>query len=129
MHQVAEGAQGLVEIRRLVGSVYLVEVDVVGPQPPQAVLALGHDPPPRAALGVGIVAHRSEDLGGQDHPGAVHLGQGLPHDDLRLARRVHVGGVDEIDAGIEGPVDDPGRIGVIGVAPLPGTSWPRGRED
>ena len=117
MDQVAEGTEGLVDVHRLVGPVDLVEVDVVGAQALEAVLALGDDPAPGVALGVGVVPHGGVDLGGQYHPGTVHRGQGLAHDDLGLARRVHVGGVDEVDAGVEGPVDDPDRIVVIGIAP------------
>ncbi len=42
----------------------------------------------------------------------------LGDDLLRLARRVDVGGVDEVDAGVERGVDHRDRLVVVGVAPL-----------
>ena len=105
MDQIAEGPEGLVHVDRLVGPVDLVQVDVVDAQAPQALLALGDDPPPRVPLGVGVVAHRRVHLGGQHHTRPVHLGQRLPHDHLRLAGRVDVGRVDEVDAAVEGLMD------------------------
>ena len=44
-------------------------------------------------------------------------GEGLAHDVLGLAARVDVGGVDEVDPGVERAVDDPDRVVVVGVAP------------
>ena len=41
-----------------IGPVHLVEVDVVGAEAAQAVLALAHDPAPRAARHVAVGAHR-----------------------------------------------------------------------
>jgi hypothetical protein len=41
----------------------------------------------------------------------------LPDDLLRLALRVDVGGVDEVDPGVEGSVDDADRVVVIAVPP------------
>ena len=46
-------------------------------------------------------------------------GQRLADDLLGFAGRVHVGRVDEVDAGIERPVDDPDAIVVIRVAHRP----------
>jgi hypothetical protein len=40
----------------------------------------------------------------------------LADDLLRLALRVPVGGVDEVDPGIKCPVNDPDRVVVVGVA-------------
>ena len=83
------------------GPVDLVEVDVVGAQPAQAVLALGHDPAPRVALRVGVLAHGAVHLGGQDDLVPLDLGQRLADDLLGLAERVDVGGVDEVDPRVE----------------------------
>jgi hypothetical protein len=65
----------------------------------------------------------------------VHLGgeydvvtapsQRLSDDFLGLALSVHVGGVDEIDPGVEGPVDDPDRVAVRAVAPAANIIAPR----
>jgi hypothetical protein len=57
------------------------------------------------------------DLGGQDHVVAAPAGQRLADDLLGLAARVDVGGVDEVDAGVERAVDDLDRPIVVGLAP------------
>ena len=82
--EIAERPEGLVDVGGLIRPVDLVEIDVVGAEAAEAVLALGDDPPARAALGVGVVAHRCEDLGGQHDPRPVDAGQRLAHDDLGL---------------------------------------------
>jgi hypothetical protein len=53
-------------------------------------------------------------LGGEEDVVAATL-QGLADDLLALALRVDVGGVDDVDALVEGPVDDPDAVGVVGV--------------
>jgi hypothetical protein len=55
-------------------------------------------------------------LGGQHHiiPAAA---QRLPDDLLRLPRRVHIRGIDEIDARIQRRVDDPDAILMTGITP------------
>jgi hypothetical protein len=117
--EVAERAERLIDIDGLVRSVDLVQIDVVRAQSAQAVLALGNDPAARVPLRVGIIAHGCMDLGGQHHSRSLHGCQRLAHDDLGLAGRIDVSGVDEVDAGIEGTVDDPDGVFVIGIAPLP----------
>ena len=47
--EVGQRRQGLVDVGRGVGPVHLVQVDVVGRQPPQAVLHLADDPAARVA--------------------------------------------------------------------------------
>src|ERR1700722_17657703 len=58
------------------------------------------------------------DLGSQDDV-VTTAGQGLADNLLRFAGRVHVRGINEVDAGVQGAVDDPDRVRVIGVAPRP----------
>ena len=118
MDEVAEGPERLVEVDGGVGPVGLVQVDVVGVQPAQAVLDLLHDPPPRRTPLVGVVAHGRHELGGQHHAVAPPL-ERLADDLLGLARRVHVGRVNEVDARIEGGVDDADAVVVVAVAPCP----------
>jgi hypothetical protein len=96
--------------------VHLVEVDPIGSQAPQRVLDLGDYPAARAAAHVGVVAHRHEELGGEHDVVAASL-ERLADDLLRLAGRVDIGGVDEVDAGVERAVDDADRVVVVGVAP------------
>ena len=99
------------------GAVDLVEVDPVGPQPAQRVLDLLDDPAARVAELVGVLAHRAVDLGREHDVVAPAAGERLADDLLGLAARIDVGGVDEVDPGIERAVDDPDRLLVVGVAP------------
>ena len=63
--QVVKRAQGLVDGCFRVGRVGLVEVDVIGPQSPQARVARRQDVPPRKPLVVGPVADPDPAFGGQ----------------------------------------------------------------
>ena len=71
MHEVTQRAERLVDVDALVGSVDLVEVDVVGAEPTKTVLALGDDPTARVALRVRVVAHGHVDFGGENDARAV----------------------------------------------------------
>src|SRR5918994_383960 len=64
------------------------------------VVDLLHEPAPRVAAVVRVVAHRGVRLGGQHDVVAAAL-QRLADDLLRLALRVDVGGVDEVDPGVQ----------------------------
>ena len=86
-------------------------------QPPQRVLDRADDPAARTALAVGVVAHRAEELGGQDDVVAPAAGERLADDLLGLALAVDVGGVDEVDPGVQRGVDDPDGLVVVSVAP------------
>jgi hypothetical protein len=46
----------------------------------------------------------------------AHAAQQLADDLLRLAVGVHVGGVDEVDPGIQRGVDDPAALSTVAVA-------------
>jgi hypothetical protein len=117
--QIGQGAQGLVDVHPVFGPVDLVEVDVVRAQPSEAVLALGDDPATRVPPGVGVLAHRAVDLGGQHDGIPVQGGEGLTHDLLGLTEGVDVGRVDEVDAGVHRSLDDADRVVVVLVAPRP----------
>ena len=65
--QVVQGAEGLLQRRGKVTGVQLVEVNVVGTEPAQTGLYLGHDVVAGAAGIVRPVAHRGADLGRQHH--------------------------------------------------------------
>jgi hypothetical protein len=86
----------------------LVQVDVVGPQPAERIVdgvadVLAREPPQ-----VRVVPHRVEHLGGDDHLVAPRpeILQRAPEDLLAPAEGVHVGGVEEVDAELEGPADE-----------------------
>ena len=116
LDEVGERSERLVEIGVRVVAVDLVEVDPVRLEPPQRVLDLMDDPAARVAAAVRIVAHRHVHLA-REHDVVAAPGERLADDLLRLALRVDVGGVDEVDPGVEGRVDDPDRLVVVGVAP------------
>src|SRR3954471_14011797 len=97
-------------------AVDVVEVDVVGAEPTQRVLDLVDDPASGATALVGVLAHRHEELGGERDIVTAAL-EGLADDLLRLASRVDVGGVNEVDALVQGGLDDADRVVVVGVAP------------
>jgi hypothetical protein len=65
-----------------------------------------------------ILAHVRVDLGREHDVVAAAAGQRLADDDLGLALRVDVGGVDEVDPGVERGVNDSDALVVILVAPL-----------
>ena len=116
MHEIGECAERLVDVGAGIGAVDLVQVDVVGVEPAEALLALADDPAARVALHVGVGAHVAVDLGRQHDVVAAALDR-LGDDRLRLTGRVHVGGVDEVDPGVERGVHDVDRLVVVGVAP------------
>jgi hypothetical protein len=96
----------------------LVQVDPVGAQPPQRLLDLAHDPTARGAAAVGILAHRSPHLGREHDVIAPAARQCLADDDLGLALRVDVGGVDEVDPRVQRAMNDPDAFVVVLVAPV-----------
>ena len=99
--EIGERAERLVDVGVRVGAMQLVEVDPVGAEPPQRVLDLVDDPAARGAAAVGVVAHRHPELRRQHDVVAAAAGECLADDLLRLAGGVDVGGVDEVDAGVE----------------------------
>jgi len=118
--QVAERPEGLVDVGLGARPVDLVQVDVIGLQPEQAGFAFGYDPSAGVALVVGALAHLAVELCRQHDVlacGGTGLGQEIADDFFGLAGRVDVGGVDEIDPLVQGPLDDPVAIFVVGVPP------------
>src|SRR3546814_14559942 len=65
---------------------------------------------------VRAIAHAQRGLGRHDHPVASALDR-RAEDRLRSAVGIHVGGIEEIDAGGEADVDDASRLFAAGVAP------------
>ena len=100
------GLDDVVErLQRLLGGCAVVEpvdhvdVHVVGAEPPQAVVDLGHDGLAGQALAVGPGAHRVPDLCADHHVVAVGVIVQRPAEDLLAgAERIQVGGVEEVDA-------------------------------
>jgi hypothetical protein len=79
--------------------VVLIQVDVVGLQPPQRVFDLGDDPPARCAPPVRSLSHGIGELG-REHDVVPAALQRLADDLLGLAEGIHVGRVDQVDPGV-----------------------------
>ena len=114
--QVGERPEGDFQVDGRVVAVDLVNVDPVRAQAPERVLDLGDDPTAAVPPPVGALAHRHVHLGGQ-HDVVAPAGDGLAYDLLGLAGGVNVGSVDEVDARVDGPVDDAGALFVVLGAP------------
>jgi hypothetical protein len=95
--------------------VNLIKIDMVGLQAAERRLHCLHYPASRIALLVRILAHGPVHLGGQ-HDVVAPAFQCLADDLLRLAAAIPVGGVDEVDAGVQGFVDDADAVVVVGIA-------------
>ena len=85
-HEVGERVDRLLDRRVRVRAVDLVQVDVIGAQPPQAPFDGPADPPPRVAPLVRVRSHPTVELGGQ-HDVVPSSLQGLADDLLALAVR------------------------------------------
>ncbi len=79
----------------------LMQIDVVGAEPPQRRLDAFEEVLARQAAVVDVVRHREERLGGDHHLVARDAAQRVAQRLLGGAVRVDVGGVEEIDAEIE----------------------------
>jgi hypothetical protein len=115
-YEISEGAECLLDVHQGTRPMYLIQVEIVGAEPLEGVLDRAQDPLPRPAAVVRLVAHGHEELRGQHHLVAAAL-KCLTEDLLRDAAGVDVGGVDEVDAGVECVVDDADRVGAVLVAP------------
>jgi hypothetical protein len=118
MDEVAQRSERLVDIGLGIRAMDLIEVDPVGLESPQRVLNLSDDPPAGIAAPIGVIAHRHVHLAGEHNVVALAAGQRLADDHLGLAGGVDVGGVDEVDPGVERAVDDADALVVVRIAPL-----------
>ena len=107
---LAAGDQMMHRLERLLdGSdaipvVQLVEVDVIGAQPLETGLDGANQVVARGAGSVGVIAQRASALGGEDDVVAL-AAQRLAGNFFRQPERVEIGGVDQVDAGIEGDIE------------------------
>src|ERR1700674_3260813 len=106
-HHVMERFQRLLDRRRGVPAMDLVEVDVVGAEAAQRAVDGVEDVFARQPAVIRTLAHRKEDLGGDDHLVALgEVAERPPQHLLAGAARVHVGGVEEVHAHLERPADE-----------------------
>ena len=99
-----------------VGNVNVVEVDAVGAEPLQAGLDCPHHVGARLSAAVGTLVERIAALGRQDPAMPLRLDGAADHF-LRHALGIGVGRVDEIDAVLEGMIDDASRGGLVRLSP------------
>ena len=112
-----DGFERFLKRGRAVPLVHLVEIDVIGPQPPQACLALRDDVETGQSLIVRPGAHRKPDLGRNNQPVAPAV-ERFAENLLRSSLRIGVGGVHRVDARIEADVEQALRARNVGRAPL-----------
>jgi hypothetical protein len=99
----------------------LQQVDIVGAEAAQRVVDRLQNVLARQAPGIGVGAHRQPDLGGDHHLVAPGHGVEVAPDDLfGGAEGIEVGGVEEVDAGLQRPGDE--RLGV-GLVEHPGAPF------
>ena len=102
-HEGIEGFQGLLDWRRVVPAMDLVEVDVLHLQPAQGIVTGLEDVFTTEAAAVRPGPHRAVDLGRHDDIVARgHLAQPPAGNLLADAVRVDVGRIEEVDPGFEG---------------------------
>jgi hypothetical protein len=114
--EVVERTYGLFHRRVLVEAVHVVQVDVVGAEAAEAVLAGAHEEMPRRANIVRRRAHREGRLG-RDQQITAAAGDRRPEDLLGSPARIGIRGVEERRAGVDTDVHQPLRLGHIRAAP------------
>ncbi|NYH16597.1 hypothetical protein GGD41_003825 [Paraburkholderia bryophila] len=120
LNQRVERAHGFFDRRGRIETVDLVQVDVIELQAFQARLHTVDDVIPRRAARIRKLVGLAEHLGRHDDFVARHLEvfQRLAGDLFGQAARVDVGRVDEVDARVERPADQPLRVGLLQIADL-----------
>ena len=116
LHQLAHGAGGLLDRHLAVHPVLVEEVDVVHAEPREPLVARAPDGlgPAVDPARVGVVGIALDaELGGEHHLVAATL-DGATHQLLVDVRAVDLGGVDEGDAEVEGPLDGANGLRVVG---------------
>jgi hypothetical protein len=94
--------------------VLLVEIDVIGLQPPQAGFDGGHDVAPRRALPGAVIAHRLGEFRRQ-HDVLAPLAEHLSEHRLGTAHAgIDIGGIEQRDAEVDRLVDHLARGFEIG---------------
>ena len=115
-HEAVESSERLLDRHVGIGPVLLVQIDAVGAEAPQAPFDRFGDP---AAAGAGVarvVVDRGDELGGDDDlvaPAGERFAEVL----LRAGPAVDVGGVEEVDPGVESGVDDSGAALLVDAHP------------
>jgi len=111
---IVERFHGLFDRGVVVPAVDLVEVDVVGLEALEALIEFEEDLLAAETLGVGVVAHCVEELGGDNGVFAFGVGfEEAAEDLLAGAYGVDVGGVEEVDAEVKGLFEEGLAFGLV----------------
>ena len=113
--QRVHGAQRLFQVHAVVIAVQVVDVEVVGAQAPQAVLAGALDPAPRVVRLVGLGAHAVAQFAGQHPVAARAVLEQLTQQAFTATHRVDIGRIDEVHAVFAGVGQDIARLGQVGL--------------
>jgi hypothetical protein len=107
LDDIVQRLERLLDRRVIIEAMDLIEIDVIGAEPPQARVDLGHDRPARQAGPVRARAHPPVHLG-RDHDlvAAREILQRPAEDLLAGAVRIDIRRVEEIDASLQGPLDE-----------------------
>jgi len=94
------------------GAMDLIKVGMIGLKAFEAGFRLFDDVPARDPLTVGIgVVHGEVDFGSEEHSGAFPISfERFAGELFADSSGIRVGGVDDIDPGIEGAIDDFDRV-------------------
>jgi len=112
LHDIVECIDGFLDWGRGIEAVDLVEIDIIEAEAAQAVVDGVHHMLAREADFVRARAHRAAQLCRNDDVFAVgaEVLQRAAEDFLRDAARIDIGGVEEIDAGLQGLLDEGARF-------------------
>ena len=97
--QVIERSEGFFQRRERVESVDLIKVDAISGQPLERRLAGANEMKAAQASIVGAGAHPAQRLRGENDAVAL-ASERLTEEDLGITLAIHVGGVEEVDAGV-----------------------------
>ena len=113
-NEIIQGAQRLVDRDLRVGAMELVEINIVGLKALQGGVTLLDDMTSIIAGRQDIIfVHTAVDLGRQHNPMAFAVAlQRLADHCFAAAARIDVGGIEEVDAGLNGAVHDVETLGL-----------------
>lgn len=104
--QVTHRAHRLFQRSRVIFLVQIVDVDVIGAEPLQALVGRLQHPTPRQPAAIGIVAHGIGEFC-REHPGVAIAGDGAADNFFGSTFRIGIRRVDEVDPGAVRLADDP----------------------
>src|SRR5271168_4023083 len=116
LHEIVERAENFFRRSKSVKAVQMINVDVVGPQPPQARLASLDQMVPRRAEIVRSRGHAKRRLARDQNIGASPTNR-FAEDLLRDAVGIHIGCVKQVDASFAANVDQSRSFGDVARSP------------